>query len=120
MKYVTADGMTFPDVSSGFSAGYPEGDDLAYLTNLMCGNETSTFHHVLVRFAEGLDNPSFFRPRYLGLFGSVLSENRFNPSKASNGMNAFVAEVKLFSKLTGARPVVHNANRTTPTHLLSG
>jgi len=94
LGYLVADDRSFPEWVAN---GYPVGDSKDYLSNLMCGTEASTFHHVLVQFSGGL---SSFTP--LGLFGRVYRDNL---SGSSSGTNAYVAEVKLLVDLSGVATV---------------
>jgi len=91
-----ADNITNWDVIFGrFALRFAQGKSLDYLRNLMCGNDVSSFHHVLLTFPGGL-NPDAFP---FGLFGWVPDD----PSETATryGMNAYVAEVKLMTELTG-------------------
>lgn len=62
-----------------------------FLQDVLCATAASSFHHVLSRFPEGLRADSILR-----LFGNVLLGGTIQ------GLNVFVAEVKLMTALSGA------------------
>ena len=96
-EFLVADNRTF-------SGSYPTGDSLDFFRNLMCGTVTPSFHHVLVRFPDGLRPPP--RPDYYRYFLSLFG--RISPSGTSDGLNAHVAEVKFLTALSGAWNDCHN------------
>jgi len=76
-------------------SGADRGKSLDYLRNVMCSNDVPSFHHVLVTFPGGVKT-LFSRP--LSLFGEASYASYIS---TINGMNAYVAEIKLMTELTG-------------------
>ena len=96
LEFLVADGRTFPEWGVDWKP---------YLRDLMCGTDTTSFHHVLVHFVGGLAS---YEP--LSLFGRAGGEAEDDlyyliSNSNSAGMNAYVAEVKLFVDLSGVATI---------------